>query len=165
VIHAAHKANRLCFTLLREQRMYTPAPPEEEARFRQHWPPLPAALRPATPAPASPPTPGGLSRPTVPATSPPGADRCSPARPPACRRCAVTPLGVPDRAPVSQRRTFSLAFAGRRVAPTRSAARRWVTCAAMTSIRMDSGVTVTGAQPAHSGPTDQLTTSQPQACS
>ena len=37
VIHAAHKANRLCFTLLREQRMYTPAPPEEEARFRQHW--------------------------------------------------------------------------------------------------------------------------------
>jgi hypothetical protein len=37
VIHAAHKANRLCFTLLREQRMYTPATPEEEARFRQHW--------------------------------------------------------------------------------------------------------------------------------
>jgi hypothetical protein len=31
------KANRLCFTLLREQRTYTPATPEEEARFRQHW--------------------------------------------------------------------------------------------------------------------------------
>lgn len=37
VIHAAHKANRLCFTLLREQRPYAPATPEEEAHFRQHW--------------------------------------------------------------------------------------------------------------------------------
>ena len=37
VIHAAHKANRLCFTLLREQRPYTPATPQEEAQFRQHW--------------------------------------------------------------------------------------------------------------------------------
>ena len=37
VIHAAHKANRLCFTLLREQRTYQPASPEEETRFRQHW--------------------------------------------------------------------------------------------------------------------------------
>lgn len=37
VIHAAHKANRLCFTLLREQRPYAPATPQEEAQFRQHW--------------------------------------------------------------------------------------------------------------------------------
>ena len=37
VIHAAHKANRLCFTLLREQRTYKPVPTEEETRFRQHW--------------------------------------------------------------------------------------------------------------------------------
>jgi len=37
VIHAAHKANRLCFTLLREQRLYEPATAEEETRFRQHW--------------------------------------------------------------------------------------------------------------------------------
>lgn len=37
VIHAAHKANRLCFTLLREERLYQPASPEEEERFRQRW--------------------------------------------------------------------------------------------------------------------------------
>jgi len=37
VIHAAHKANRLCFTLLRDQRLYEPATAEEETRFRQHW--------------------------------------------------------------------------------------------------------------------------------
>jgi transposase len=37
VIHAAHKANRLCFTLLRDQRAYELATAEEETRFRQHW--------------------------------------------------------------------------------------------------------------------------------
>lgn len=37
VIHAAHKANRLCFILLQEERMYQPPPPEEEQRFRLHW--------------------------------------------------------------------------------------------------------------------------------
>lgn len=37
VIHAAHKANRLCFTLLREQRPYEPATPAEEEHFRQRW--------------------------------------------------------------------------------------------------------------------------------
>jgi transposase len=37
VIHAAHKANRLCFTLLREARMYEPATPNEEAHFQQRW--------------------------------------------------------------------------------------------------------------------------------
>lgn len=37
VIHAAHKANRLCFTLLRDQRPYTPATPEQEAQFQQRW--------------------------------------------------------------------------------------------------------------------------------
>lgn len=37
VIHAAHKANRLCFSLLREERMYAPATPEAEAHFRQRW--------------------------------------------------------------------------------------------------------------------------------
>jgi transposase len=37
VIHAAHKANRLCFTLLREQRLYQPVSQEEETRFKQHW--------------------------------------------------------------------------------------------------------------------------------
>ncbi len=36
-IHAAHKANRLCFTLLREQRPYTPASPAQEAQFQKHW--------------------------------------------------------------------------------------------------------------------------------
>jgi hypothetical protein len=36
-IHAAHKANRLCFTLLREQRLYTPVSPEEQASFEQRW--------------------------------------------------------------------------------------------------------------------------------
>ncbi len=36
VIHAAHKANRLCFELLRQQRLYQPATAEEEQRFRQH---------------------------------------------------------------------------------------------------------------------------------
>jgi transposase len=35
VIHAAHKANRLCFSLLREARMYTPATPAEAAHFHQ----------------------------------------------------------------------------------------------------------------------------------
>jgi len=37
VIHAAHKANRLCFTLAHEQRLYIPATPEEEAHFQQRW--------------------------------------------------------------------------------------------------------------------------------
>jgi hypothetical protein len=37
VIHAAHKANRLCFTLLREQRLYEPVSQEEQTRFQQHW--------------------------------------------------------------------------------------------------------------------------------
>jgi transposase len=37
VIHAAHKANRLCFGLLREARLYEPATPAEEAHFRQRW--------------------------------------------------------------------------------------------------------------------------------
>ena len=37
VIHAAHKANRLCFTLLQEQRCYQPATAAEEQHFRQHW--------------------------------------------------------------------------------------------------------------------------------
>jgi hypothetical protein len=37
VIHAAHKANRLCFTLLCEQRCYEPVTPEEETRFKRHW--------------------------------------------------------------------------------------------------------------------------------
>jgi len=36
-IHAAHKANRLCFTLLRERRFYRPASAEEEAAFRERW--------------------------------------------------------------------------------------------------------------------------------
>jgi transposase len=37
VIHAAHKANRLCFTLLREQRVYEPVSQQEETHFKQHW--------------------------------------------------------------------------------------------------------------------------------
>lgn len=37
VIHAAHKANRLCFTLLRERRPYRPASPEEQLRFQRRW--------------------------------------------------------------------------------------------------------------------------------
>jgi hypothetical protein len=37
VIHAAHKANRLCFTLVRDQRPYSPATPEQEAQFQQRW--------------------------------------------------------------------------------------------------------------------------------
>lgn len=37
VIHAAHKANRLCFTLLCEARPYQPPSPEEAHRFRQRW--------------------------------------------------------------------------------------------------------------------------------
>ena len=37
VIHAAHKANRLCFALLRDQRPYRPVSPEEQARFHHRW--------------------------------------------------------------------------------------------------------------------------------
>lgn len=37
VIHAAHKANRLCFALLRDQRPYRPVSPEEQARFHRRW--------------------------------------------------------------------------------------------------------------------------------
>jgi hypothetical protein len=37
VIHAAHKANRLCFTLLRAERPYDPATPAEAQDFRQRW--------------------------------------------------------------------------------------------------------------------------------
>lgn len=37
VIHAAHKANRLCFTLLRERRPYRPVSAEEQARFQRRW--------------------------------------------------------------------------------------------------------------------------------
>jgi hypothetical protein len=37
VIHAAHKANRLCFTLLRESRPYQPVSPEERERFQRRW--------------------------------------------------------------------------------------------------------------------------------
>lgn len=37
VIHAAHKANRLCFTLLRERRPYRPVSAEEQAHFEQRW--------------------------------------------------------------------------------------------------------------------------------
>ena len=37
VIHAAHKANRLCFTLLRERRPYLPVSPEEQAHFQRRW--------------------------------------------------------------------------------------------------------------------------------
>ena len=36
-IHAAHKANRLCFTLLRERRSYTPVPAQEEQEFQRRW--------------------------------------------------------------------------------------------------------------------------------
>lgn len=36
-IHAAHKANRLCFTLLTEQRHYRPVTAEEEDQFRARW--------------------------------------------------------------------------------------------------------------------------------
>ena len=37
VIHAAHKANRLCFALLRDRRPYRPVSPEEQARFHRRW--------------------------------------------------------------------------------------------------------------------------------
>lgn len=37
VIHAAHKANRLCFTLLRERRPYQPVSAEEQERFQRRW--------------------------------------------------------------------------------------------------------------------------------
>ncbi|MEA3341750.1 MAG: transposase, partial [Chloroflexota bacterium] len=37
VIHAAHKANRLCFTLLREHRPYRPVSQEERVRFQRRW--------------------------------------------------------------------------------------------------------------------------------
>ncbi|MBU0495520.1 MAG: transposase [Chloroflexi bacterium] len=37
VIHAAHKANRLCFTLLTEQRDYRPVAAEEQDQFRARW--------------------------------------------------------------------------------------------------------------------------------
>jgi transposase len=37
VIHAAHKANRLCFTLLREHRPYRPVSSEEQVRFQRRW--------------------------------------------------------------------------------------------------------------------------------
>lgn len=37
VIHAAHKANRLCFTLLCEHRPYRPVPADEQARFQRRW--------------------------------------------------------------------------------------------------------------------------------
>jgi transposase len=36
-IHAAHKANRLCFCLLCERRTYRPVAPEEQAVFEQRW--------------------------------------------------------------------------------------------------------------------------------
>jgi hypothetical protein len=36
-IHAAHKANRLCFALLREGRPYTPATPQETEEFQRRW--------------------------------------------------------------------------------------------------------------------------------
>jgi len=37
VIHAAHKANRLCFALLRENRPYYPVSAEERERFQRRW--------------------------------------------------------------------------------------------------------------------------------
>ncbi len=37
VIHATHKANRLCFTLLRENRLYYPVSAEEQDRFQRRW--------------------------------------------------------------------------------------------------------------------------------
>lgn len=37
IIHAAHKANRLCYTLLRERRPYTPATAQEEQEFQRRW--------------------------------------------------------------------------------------------------------------------------------
>jgi transposase len=36
-IHAAHKANRLCFTLLCARRPYTPASAQEEQEFQRRW--------------------------------------------------------------------------------------------------------------------------------
>lgn len=36
-IHAAHKANRLCFALLRERRFYKCASAEDEEAFRERW--------------------------------------------------------------------------------------------------------------------------------
>jgi len=36
-IHAAHKANRLCFTLLTERRAYQPVPAAEAEQFRTRW--------------------------------------------------------------------------------------------------------------------------------
>ncbi|MBU0702881.1 MAG: transposase [Chloroflexi bacterium] len=37
VIHSAHKANRLCFALLRDQRPYHPVSPDQQARFHRRW--------------------------------------------------------------------------------------------------------------------------------
>jgi hypothetical protein len=51
VIHAAHKANRLCFTLLREQRCYKPVGGGNPLQAPLAT--LPAATRQAAPAPAS----------------------------------------------------------------------------------------------------------------
>ena len=36
-IHAAHKANRLCFALLRDRRGYRPVAPARQARFQARW--------------------------------------------------------------------------------------------------------------------------------
>ncbi len=36
-LHAAHKANRLCFALLRERRPYRPVSPARRARFQARW--------------------------------------------------------------------------------------------------------------------------------
>ena len=36
-LHAAHKANRLCWALLRERRPYRPVSPARQARFRARW--------------------------------------------------------------------------------------------------------------------------------
>lgn len=36
-IHVAHKANRLCFTLLRERRPYAPVSPQEQTEFERRW--------------------------------------------------------------------------------------------------------------------------------
>ena len=97
---------------------------------------LPAIACQATPAPANQSAHRGLSchNPANIRLTPGGGAR--PAHP-ARRRCAVTPLGV-------QRRIPSLAVAGHRVGSIRSVVRGWVAPAAMTSIRMDSGPTVSG---------------------
>jgi transposase len=36
-LHAAHKANRLCFALLRDRRAYRPVPSARRARFQARW--------------------------------------------------------------------------------------------------------------------------------